>query len=146
MTASTNIPVPKTAAGLPKQPVDIIRYLRQFIRDETEHTVCTLDGKQWIGKWLDRFLAKAKVDHPPIAQVPIKSTDQTPFVARCGTFMLLVTEIDDCGSEGQFIILRGTILEGHHFNDHGEYTVGDCVSIGPITDHWRKITLPKPHR
>jgi|JFJP01.1.fsa_nt_gi hypothetical protein len=144
MTTSELIPVPKTAAGLPKHPVEVIRYLRQYLCDEIEHTVCTQDGKQWLGKWLDRFLAKSKVDHQPIAQVPIKFTDKPPFVARCGTFLLLVSEIEDFGTNGQHLILRGTILEGLYFNDRGNYSAGDRVSIGPITEYWRRITLPKP--
>lgn len=74
-----------------------------------------------------------------VAQFPLTPLDKPPFVARCGTLLLLVDELDDSFAEG-FTILRGVILEGVYFNDNGNYGFGDRVSIGPITPHWRRIS------
>lgn len=75
-----------------------------------------------------------------VSQIPITAATETPFVARCGSVLIFVDALDGSFAEG-FIILRGVLLEGKHFNDIGDYGVGDRVNIGPITDSWRRISL-----
>jgi hypothetical protein len=75
-----------------------------------------------------------------LSQSPIKPDDKPPFIARCGELLMLVDDLDGSLSES-LIVLRGVILEGHHYNDRGDYGIGDRVNIGPITDYWRRISL-----
>ena len=75
-----------------------------------------------------------------LSQVQIKTDDKPPFVARCGNLMLLVEALSS-EHEGQLICLHGEILEGKHFSDDGDYGFGDVVTIGPITSHWRKVSV-----
>lgn len=76
----------------------------------------------------------------PISEARISPKDKVPFIARCGNLLFLVDEIEDLDNCG-FIVLRGTIIEGHHFNDRGDYSAGDMCSIGPITDNWTRLTV-----
>lgn len=72
MNDSNLIPVPETAEGLPKRLIDIIRYVRQYLRHEVEHSVCTRDGKQSLGRWLDEIIQSD--DHAPKDLLPKLST------------------------------------------------------------------------
>lgn len=76
-------------------------------------------------------------------QVPFTAEDKPPFVARNGRVVFLVEAIEDLTGHG-FILIRGLMLEGIHFNDQGDYTPGDRVTIGPITDTWRRISAANP--
>ena len=75
-----------------------------------------------------------------VHQIPLSPQDKPPFVARCGTVMVLVQSIEQAGDDGP-MFLGGLILEGFHFNDHGDYGPGDTVGFGPLTDHWRRISV-----
>ena len=71
---------------------------------------------------------------------PIKGDEETPFIGVCGTFMMFVQSIEELWNEGSgFIVVRGLILTGFHFNDRGNYEPGQTVTIGPITDSWRRL-------
>jgi hypothetical protein len=136
----------KNHSQLPRTPIAVISLIRRIIaRDLIEHIVITQDSKQWLGKWLDAYLKK--MDLQDIDQRRILGTEKPPFVARCGRVLLLVDEViqPDPNTKG-FILLRGTLIEGLHFDDRGDYGPGDRVTIGPITNYWRRITLPKPKR
>lgn len=76
----------------------------------------------------------------PLVESRIKATDKTPFAARCGSVLVCVNELEELAPK--LIILRVRIIQGHHFNDRGDYGPGDEVTIGPITHHWRKLSLP----
>ena len=72
---------------------------------------------------------------------PIKGDDQPPFLGVNGTLMMCVESIEEMGRKGSGVILiRGLILAGFHFNDRGNYEKGQTVTIGPITDTWRRLT------
>ena len=84
---------------------------------------------------------KNKVDPAaPLVQSRIKESDKTPFVARCGNLLVLVHDLEFFSSK--IIIMRCRILQGKHFNDRGDYGPGDDVTIGPISNYWRKISIP----
>jgi hypothetical protein len=70
---------------------------------------------------------------------PIAGTEAVPFVAVNGHFILAVSSIEQMDGPG-FVMMRGRILEGTHFNDSGNYGPGEVVTIGPITDTWRRIS------
>jgi hypothetical protein len=134
---------PKNYSQLPRTPIAVIRQIRSIIAgDLIEHVVCTQDRKQWLGKWLDSYLKKMELQD--IDQRRILGTEKPPFVARCGRMLFVVEEVilPDPAAKN-FILLRGTLIEGKHFNDAGDYGPGDRVTVGPITKNWRRITLPK---
>lgn len=76
----------------------------------------------------------------PLVESPIKATDKTPFAARCGGLLAYVITLEELAP--RMILLRVRIIQGKHFNDRGDYGPGDEVTIGPITNHWRRLSLP----
>ncbi len=76
----------------------------------------------------------------PLVQSRIKASDKVPFVARCGSVLCLVNSLEEFAPK--LILLRVRIVQGKHFSDCGDYGPGDEVTIGPITNHWRRISLP----
>ncbi len=70
---------------------------------------------------------------------PITGTEAVPFVAVNGSVLFSVSGIEQMDGPG-FVLMRGLIVEGFHFNDAGNYGPGQTVTIGPITDTWRRIS------
>lgn len=70
---------------------------------------------------------------------PITGTEAVPFVAMNGSVLFAVSGIEQMDGPG-FVLMRGLIVEGFHFNDAGNYGPGQTVTIGPITDTWRRIS------
>ncbi len=71
---------------------------------------------------------------------PMDMATPVPFIARCGS---LIIQVEECLTEfAPMQMIRGEILDGKHFNDRGDYGLGDTVTIGPLTEHWRILTFP----
>lgn len=70
---------------------------------------------------------------------PMDMATPVPFIAKCGK---LIVEVQLCLPEfAPMQMIRAEILQGMHFNDHGDYGPGDTVNIGPLTEHWRILTF-----
>ena len=85
----------------------------------------------------------------PLVENPIRLADKLPFAAKCGNLTIWVTSVDGEGvaksrkGPVEIILIRGQIIQGKYFNDAGNYGPGDTVCIGPITDHWKRLSLPQ---